>query len=242
MKSTLIMKKICFILFTIGITMVSIGQELTGSDLLEKAIAYHDPQNNWSSFNGAFKVTMATPNMGNRETEIIIDLPKEFFYSKAIRDKIVIEFTVNKDTCDIKFNGSKEYSEETAKEHRLNCERATMYKNYYTFLYGLPMKLKDPGTIIHEKVETKEFKGKDYLVLKASYLEEVGNDVWYFYLDPNSYTMEIYQFFHNEADNDGEYILLSEEDLIQGIKMPKIRAWYMNKDGKYLGTDYLKGD
>jgi len=218
---------------------MTFGQELKGTELLDKAIAYHDPNNNWSSFNGTFNVVMETPVKSDRTTEIIINLPEEYFFSKAVRDSVIIEFTVSKESCDIKFNGSKDYSETIAEEHRLNCERAAMYKNYYTYLYGLPMKLKDPGTIIHEKVEARIFKGKEYLVLKTSYAEEVGSDVWYFYFNSENYAMEVYQFFHKESENDGEYILLSEEEVINGIKMPKTRAWYMNKDDKYLGTDIL---
>jgi hypothetical protein len=41
-------------------------------------------------------------------------------------------------------------------------------RNYYTFLYGLPMKLADPGTIIDPVVVKKEFMGKEYLVLKSN--------------------------------------------------------------------------
>jgi len=114
-----------------------------------------------------------------------------------------------------------------------------MFKNYYTYLYGLPMKLKDPGTILDSKIQTKTFKGKKYLVLKATYKAEVGDDIWYFYFDPETYAMEVYQFFHDESINDGEYILLKDQEEINGIKMPKTRAWYYNKDDKYLGTDVL---
>jgi hypothetical protein len=57
--------------------------------------------------------------------------------------------------------------------------------------------------------------------------------------------MEVYQFFktdeHGKKITDsGEYIILSDEVITKGIKMPKIRAWYYNKDDKYLGTDILK--
>ena len=234
------MKKKLFFLFTISNSFLTFGQELTGPELLYKGISYHDPQGQWNNFKGTFLVTMETPNKSDRNTEIIIDLPSEYFYSKAIRDSVTIEFTVEKEHCEITYNGSKDFSEETAKKYRLNCERAKMYKNYYTYLYGLPMKLKDPGTIIHEVVETRTFQGKEYLVLKASYEEEVGSDVWYFYFDPKSFAMEVYQFFHVESENDGEYILLNGEEIISGIKMPKTRAWFMNKDDKYLGTDILK--
>jgi hypothetical protein len=114
-----------------------------------------------------------------------------------------------------------------------------MYQNYYTYLYGLPMKLKDAGTIIHEKVALKKFKEKNYLVLKVSYEKEVGEDTWYFYFDPFTYAMEVYQFYHEEEKNDGEFILLSGLETVNGVKMPKKRAWYYNKGEKYLGTDIL---
>ena len=42
-----------------------------------------------------------------------------------------------------------------------------MYQNYYTYLYGLPMKLKDAGTIIHEKVALKKFKGEGLPRIKS---------------------------------------------------------------------------
>ena len=101
------------------------------------------------------------------------------------------------------------------------------------------MKLKDEGTIIHQKVEKRKFKGKDYLVLKVTYAKEVGKDTWYFYFNPKSYAMEVYQFFKDESKNDGEYILLSGLETINEIKMPNIRAWYYNKDNVYLATDIL---
>ena len=215
------------------------SQELSGNELLDKAISYHDSNGNWSSFNGELRVTMESPEKSTRLTEIKINLPIEYFYSKASRDNDTTEFILEKENCEILYNGSTSFSEEIAKEKQLNCERAKMYKNYYTYLYGLPIKLKDPGTIIQEKIERKTFHGKEYLVLKVTYKEVVGKDTWYFYFDPETFAMEVYQFFHDESKNDGEYILLTEEETINGIKMPKNRAWYTNKEEKHLGTDVL---
>ena len=218
------------------------SQNLTGAQLLEKAIAYHDPNSNWSTFNAKLLVSMETPNSPKRDSEIVINLPDNYFYVKAVRDTISTEYTLDKGDCSIKFNDKSDFDEAIAKTHRLSCERANMYKNYYTYLYGLPMKLKDKGTIVHDNVEQKTFKGKDYLVLKVTYEEAVGGDTWYFYFNPKTFAMEIYQFYHDETKNDGEYILLTEEENISGIKMPKNRAWYYNSDDKYLGTDILKSE
>ncbi|EDP97111.1 DUF6503 family protein [Kordia algicida OT-1] len=219
---------------------IAFGQEITGKELLEKAIQYHDPNGNWATFNGTLQVTMETPKNKPRVSTIKINLPKEYFYVKATRDNKTTEYTVEKDTCAIVFNGKTDIPVEDIQKNNLSCERANLYKGYYEYLYGLPMKLKDEGTIIDPKVQKKTFKGKAYLVLKATYTEDVGKDIWYFYFDPKTYAMEVYQFFKNEAKNDGEYILLTEEAVINDIKMPKKRAWYYNKNDGYLGTDILK--
>lgn len=231
---------LCFLTTLLLVLMLcSCNKPLTGEQLLDNAIAYHDPNGNWDSFNASFSVRMETPSQPNRNSEITINLPEEIFNLVATKDSVTTRYSLNKEECTLALNDSTTISEEMAAKHNLNCDRASMYKNYYTYLYGLPMKLKDTGTHIHETVETKTFKGKDYLVLKVTYDETVGNDIWYFYFDPETYAMEVYQFFHDEAKNDGEYILLTEEVVINDIQMPKIRAWYYNKDDKYLGTDIL---
>ncbi|MCB4799816.1 DUF6503 family protein [Neotamlana laminarinivorans] len=224
---------------TLLFSLVVFSQDITGTELLDKAIAYHDPEGNWETFSDSLKITMDIPEKPNRESKIYIDLPNEYFSVKAEAQGKVVEYIVDKDSVIIGFNGEKNPSEAILKANKLSKKRALLYKNYYSYLYGLPMKLKDEGTIIHEKVEDKIFKGKSYLVLKATYDKNVGKDTWYFYFNKVTYAMEVYQFYHDESKNDGEYILLSDEKVISSIKMPKIRAWYMNKDDKHLGTDIL---
>ncbi|QNM84782.1 hypothetical protein H9W90_11315 [Polaribacter pectinis] len=231
------MKKL-FTFLLLFISIISFSQEITGNQLLEKAIKFHDPNGNWETFKGELFVTMEMPKSSPRKSRIRINLPEQYFLVKAVKDTIVTEYAIHKGDCSMAINGNTNPSEELKKKHSLSCERANLYKNYYTYLYGLPMKLKDEGTIIEEKVERKTFKGKEYLVLKATYSKEVGKDTWYFYFDPKTYAMEVYQFF-KEAKDSGEYILLSGLETINGVKMPKNRAWYYNKDNGYLGTDIL---
>lgn len=233
------MYKSIFIYILLACTAITFGQELTGQQLLKKAIEYHDPNGNWSTFNGTLNITMETPKNPDRISTIKINLPQEYFYVKATQGEKTTEYTVEKNDCKIMFNGKVNISEQELKENKLSCKRANLYKNYYTYLYGLPMKLKDNGTIIDPKVQKKTFKGKEYLVLKVTYNEKVGKDTWYFYFNPITYAMEVYQFFKNESKNDGEYILLTQEVIINDIKMPKKRAWYYNKNNDYLGTDIL---
>ena len=231
------MKKLTTLL-ALFITISSFSQSITGNELLEKAIQFHDPNGNWNTFKGDFFVTMATPNNGVRKSKITIDLPNQYFSVLAKKDTISTAFIVDKENCTFSLNGKQNLSADKKKKYSLNCERANLYKNYYTYLYGLPMKLKDEGTIIHQEVATKTFKGKEYLVLKVTYKQNIGKDTWYFYFNPKTFAMEVYQFFKETKDS-GEYILLSGLKTINAIKMPKVRAWYYNKDNNYLGTDIL---
>ncbi|WP_299676569.1 DUF6503 family protein [uncultured Dokdonia sp.] len=219
-------------------TFAVTGQTLTANELLEKAIAYHDPNGNWETFQGLLNIALEMPDRPARVSEVQIDLPNEFF-SVTVQGEDKTRRVVDKGACLFMLNGSKEVSEEDIKKHRGDCERSTMFKNYYTYLYGLPMKLKDPGTHIDPVVQKKTFKGKEYLVIRASYDQEVGSDIWQFYFNPETYAMEVYQFFKGPDETTGEYILLTDEMEIGGIKMPKDRAWYYNKDNGYLGTDKL---
>ena len=215
------------------------AQTLSGSQLLSKAIAYHDPNGNWAEFSGDLRITLQSKDKPDRVSNLSINLVEEYFQHSSQSDGNTIVQAVKKDSCSFMLNGSSVISDADMKKHRMSCNRANLWKNYYTYLYGLPMKLKDPGTHIDPVTERREFKGKEYLVLRATFDASVGTDVWYFYFDPQTYAMEVYQFFKQEAKNDGEYILLSGIETISGVKMPKTRKWYYNNQDGYLGTDVL---
>lgn len=233
------MKRLFFAIIVMAGILPVMAQELSSSGVLDRAIAYHDPNQLWDVFEGKLFITLQYPDGKERQSEIELNLPKEYFKLTTKKDDDVLEHILQQEDCTLKLNGETSISEEDRKTHRLSCEQALIMKNYYTYLYGLPMKLKDPGTQLDSLVHTKNFKGKDYLTLKITYEEGIGNDIWYFYFNPMTYAMEAYQFYHDESKNDGEYVLLSEIENVASIKMPKIRAWYYNNNDKPLGIDIL---
>jgi len=85
---------------------ISFSQTLTGNQLLEKSIQFHDPNGNWDTFKGAFLVTMKTPKSSPRKSYIEIDLPQEHFLVKAIKDGVITQYTVDKGICRIAVNGN----------------------------------------------------------------------------------------------------------------------------------------
>ena len=233
------MRQIGFLIFLIGFLKPIHCQKLNADALLNKTIQYHDPNSLWNEFKASFFVTMQSAEGSLRKSKINLDLKHSFFNLSVKVDENQWTSSIDRGVCKLSFNGSEVINPEIEKKFGLNCERALMYKNYYTYLYGLPMKLKDPGTIISPKVLEKTINGLSYWVLKVNYKPEVGSDTWYFYFDKNSYALKRYQFFHDESKNDGEYIILENELEIAGIRMPKNRSWYYNSDNTYLGKDIL---
>ena len=213
---------------------------LLGEEVLAKSIQYHDPLGNWSTFNATLYLEQKSPKSPeSAKSEFVLDLPKRYFKAIDRRNGVVIQREVNGDECHNTLGGTTEVSAEDTKKYRLTCERAKMYRDYYAYLYGLPMKLKDVGTIVDKEVYATSFQGKECLSIRVTYEEAVGDDIWYFYFDKNSYALIGYRFYHEEEKNDGEYITLDGELMVQGIKIPQNRHWYYNKDDKFLADDLL---
>lgn len=209
-------------------------------DLLNKSIYFHDPNGNWEILQANLDFEVERPGKPNGERKVFINNKESKFSFWAKYEYDVLNYEVLEDKGIARWNGVEEIADSLVKKYRISPERAVMYRDYYTYLYGMPMKLKDKGAIIHDKVETVIFFGKSYHRIKVTYEPTVGDDIWYFYFHPQTAALEAYQFFHDESKNDGEYILFEELKEVSRIKIPRIRKWYYNKDSTYLAADILK--
>jgi hypothetical protein len=211
---------------------------LSGTQLLEKTIAYHDPQAQWGVLPVSLKLYESRPGGSYRRSEVMMDEGHEMFTLAQIRGKDEVYRAYNAEGCTFSLNGRTDgFTPEEIRQHRLSCEAGAVYSNYYTYLWGLPMKLRDPGTIIDDKVYRVDFFGQELLEMKVTYTEEVGGDIWYFYFHPETYALSGYRFYHDEAANDGEYILLEGEAQVGNLRIPAKRHWYTHGDRAYLGSD-----
>lgn len=214
----------------------------TAEAVLKASIQYHDPKGVWAKEAFQLSLRESRADGSARETTIRLDNKTGAFELSQKREDHLLFRSIKGDQCETKLDGSTEISEEDRKKHRLTCDYNRNMSNYYTYLYGLPMKLRDPGTIIHETIQVKNFQGKELLEIKVTYDPEVGKDTWYFYFDPSSYALKGYRFYHDESKNDGEYITLAGEERIGKLRLPKVRKWYTHQEDKLLGTDELVGD
>lgn len=202
---------------------------LSAQEMLERSMAYHDPGGVFDETAIQIELTESRPNGADRKTSIVIDNDNNRFSMKRKAE--------GNDATAIVTHGDTviEAGSDADDAH----ERARRTRNYYVYLYGLPMKLTDPGTILAPDAKQTEFMGHEAFELKVTYEEAVGGDTWYFYLDPESYALIGYRFYHDESKNDGEYITLEGEAKGAGLRLPKTRRWYRHQDESFLGEDTI---
>jgi hypothetical protein len=211
----------------------------SSDDLLAKSIAVHDPLGLWQD--GVFRLHLeeTRPDGPSRKTTLLIDNSTGRFEIATQRDGSQIDGVLEGDGCELRLDGSTEFTEEEREKYRLTCERLEWLRNYYVYLWGLPMKLLDSGTALDPDVLDTTYQDRSVQALRVSYEPEVGSDIWYFYLDTETHAVAGYRFFHDEAQGDGEYITLDGMIEAGGLRLPKARAWYTNAEDRYLGTDTL---
>ena len=185
-----------------------------------------------------FTLLETRPNGEGREVFVTFDLVQELFSYEDPKAEIIKK--VQGQTCFASLRGSTEIDEKTKKKYRLSCRDIKMFRNYYLYLFGLPMKLKDPGTKLDSKLNELIFLGQEVYALKVTYASDVGKDTWYFYLDKKDYRLRGCRFYHDESKNDGEYIVFEGELTTGHMRLPQKRTWYVNKNDRLLGSDTLK--
>ena len=233
------MRPFLTLLICLLFSSLTIAQELTPTQLLERSMAFHDPDSKWTKSQFTLVVDMEIPGRPVRSSEIVINNEKGTFDLSVVQSGNLLQWSLDGlDSAEMKVNFRTPTAAE-ADSLSLTADRARRWRNYYCYLYGLPMKLTDNGTNIQDGVMQTTFMGKDVLALKVTYDEAVGSDVWYFYFSPDTYAMVGYRFYHDEAKNDGEYIVLDGMSIHNGLRIPKDRTWYTNAEDKLLGTDML---
>ncbi len=208
------------------------------SPILQKTLEYHDPENNWPQLKTRLYLS-STDTSGKAHTfELELDNATGYFCHISRQDgNEVVKGMANGKPFYL-LNGKPDIKEEDRKKYGLTPEDLKWVHGFYGFLYGLPMKLTDEGTKVAVTETEAGLDGKIYRMLQVNYDAAVGKDNWFFYLNPQTYAMQAYQFNHGKPET-GEYILLDQEVTVQGIKLPKVRKWYLNKNNKYLGTDII---
>jgi len=211
----------------------------SGQAIIKKSIEFHDPNSNWGDLQAHLEFAETRPGGDDRHTAIEIDNKRGNFCLNREVKKMHVQRHIKKDSCFYNIDEYEQLTDKEFEEYKLNDERTFFIRNYYLYLWGLPMKLTDSGTQVAKEAKLAKFDNKEAYEVKVTYEAEIGSDIWFFYFDPNNYAMIGYRFYHDLEKGDGEYILLKGSELVYGLNIPKARSWYTHKDSTLLGTDIL---
>ncbi len=197
------------------------GQEnqSPSQEVLDRSIAFHDPQGEWNTWEGQMNLKETRPD-GNVRTTTLWFNNNESYLKIRRGDQ---EFGMKQDSCFV-ISGD------------VDCERVEFMRNYFLYLWGLPMKLQDPGTSLSGRVDTLTWNSRDVLALHVSYEKED----WSYYFDRQTYALTGYQFV--KKDGTGEWIELYDTEEAGNMLLPRERRWFVLGDSTYLGADILTGD
>lgn len=217
--------------------IATVGELPDAQTLIAKSISYHDPDELFLSTAVQLRFSDERPGSEPREAQVVIDVPNQRFEMVRSGEREIAGI-VDPNQCLMTLDGRADPTDQEREAFRLSCDRIRMFRDYYTYLWGLPMKLKDKGTQLGEPF-TDQFNGQPVVAIRVQYDPGVGSDTWYFYFQPSTHALVGYRFYHDESQNDGEYIVLQNEVQGHGMRLPKSRAWYTHQGDEWLGTDHL---
>ena len=210
-----------------------------GMSLLERTTSYHDPDSSWMAQTVELRIETGYADGSTRTRLATLDYASAAFMDRTEKDGRVLEQELLAEECRFFVDGVEESDAAVLEELGLGCDRAHMMRNYLSYLWGLPMKLTDPGTRVDDETSATVFQGRDVLDLKVTYDPEVGTDVWHMYIDPATGRLVGYAFYRTAAEEHGEYIVLEDEVVVGTARIPARRHWYRVPGDEFLGTDTL---
>lgn len=221
------------------LSLLLASSTLSGPEIVDRSIRYHDPDSDWFRAIVTMELRETRPEGIDRDASLVLDVVAgEFDYEARIGDHTIRRALLDGD-CLTSLDGRTELTHEEQQEHGLDCARIGRYRDYYRYVWGIPMVLTDPGTIIDPDASFSELDGEKALRVRVTYDEEVGTDVWYFYFDPETFAVRGARFFHDESANDGEVIVFEGEISAGSLTLPRERHWYTNAEDRHLGSDLL---
>ena len=206
---------------------------ISGQELWEKTIAYHDPNGKWDSYAG--KMHMVTVIGKNQVFEEIIEINKtENFYKCT---------WIDKDTEVIKGIKNGEYffginedsnpSEQLKSQYGLSEDNTSSFKEHHTCHFGLPMELKTSGMTVEENVEVVEHDGRKYFALTFIGMPDKVKHLYYegklvLYIDPVTFGMR--KIERESTKYPPDYTILSGEIDVNNVIIPHMKGVFRSED------------
>ena len=216
------------------ISFTSFGQTPNSNDIIKASIKYHDPQGEWEGLDADFVV------LSDRDTAWLhlANLRSMVEWKEKLKDGRYITGGYQGDSCFVKIDDKLIEPKGQIDNLLLDCPQIIGRSNYWLYMYGLPMKLKDEQAVIDPKPEKVNFLDNQYWRIKVHYNNPDG-ERWQFYFDTDSYRFAIAQYFHPALGDDNEYIIFDTPIQVGTMVLPSKHNWYMYNKKEYIGFEQI---
>ena len=209
--------------------------------ILNKVKEKYDLNRHWDE--SEIKVHIEEPRVGNpqRHTKLHLNNSDDYFEMERFReDGIVKRVLTGNGESKIFLNGESELSEAIIKQYRLNRQRSINHKNFYKLMYGIPMSITDKLWKKIEPAQKAEYEGGEVYRIGMELKEEMISKHWTLIIGVETYKLLAIEFNHPEEPGTEEEIIKFESEFeINGMKIPRIRNWFIKGTNEYLGTDII---
>jgi hypothetical protein len=212
----------------------------SASDLLEKAIKFHDPEGKWNNYSGKVKLNTSFPDGNTYGTEIFeIDVAKNFYCCTRLAGGMKIIKGIKEGKIFRSVNGNINLTPEEINKFGIGDTGIIMMKEWHYFHFGILAYFRSVGSDLQNKVTRSNFMGKDcYLLTFIGDSSKVTEPRWagevIFYIDAKTFAVNGIQW-----TSWGVYEMLEGSLDINGIKLSKVRNYYTKEDNTLQGVDFF---
>jgi hypothetical protein len=202
--------------------------------LIERSIAYHDPDEVW--WTSARTIELRQPRAAGAERRTTFAL-----FPDASQFQLIVEES-DRGTA-LEMHGDSCRSLEVERDFQshvlgIDCTKGRLYRDYYAYLFNLPMNLLDDAAKVEPQPFETTFLGRPVRAVRITYGE--GEPRWEHYFDPATAALVGCRFTRDPESKTGEYIVYGGKIEAGGVRLPRERAWHYNDGGSWLGTDVIE--
>ena len=192
----------------------------SSEEIISKSIEFHDPHQAWNKFRATFHFDsrFAIADYPIESLEVSINVPENYLrYHNRSRK---IDLSYQGDSCFVHSMAG-------------NCETYRWTQNFYTYIWGLPMKLQDPGVFPKKGFTRLHFNEIPCYAVQVHY--EAEN--FEFYFDSLDFQLRGFRFIKNDGSGKGE--LITADGLLEfdGIRFPRKKTYCSLPDSAFGGTN-----
>lgn len=221
-----------------GCTPTQTEKPLSATELINKCIAHHDPNNTWGNFSGKMRLVYVGADYLSDET-IEINTGSGFHQTHQQANGVAFIKGIRNNTPFRSVNGDSTLTEKEIEQYGVSDDQIRMIQNHHYCHVGLPMQLLKSGALISDSVQTTVFNNRKCYVLSFEGKKESVINPYYegarkVYIDTETFALQGQELSNSVFS--ARQLFIGEINT-NGIIMPQVKTTYGLKDNTLLGTD-----